>query len=217
MLPLRSKRRAPGVCNMLVLAVFVLASCAHSDNRRAARSVTQEEERVIHAAVSQLPNESTIKPYVIASELFVPPAMFDPNYDTFEQRLLQSAKRKSPAVLSAVKDFLEKNQPTRSVSMDIGKHQDVWWIKSEELNRLFSTAPHGDRMEWFQSEIKYGTTPRYFRVSRPGMDQSKTTAIIYVGVHYPVGPAYGELHVLRWASKQWIVEHDEQIGPTWAF
>ena len=214
---LSSKAPGPDVGYVLILAMVVLTSCAHQVKKPTAGSVTEEEERIIHAVVAQLPNESTNKPYVIASELFLPAVMVDPAYEDFGQNLRQAAKLHSPPTLSAVEDFLEKNQANRRVSVESRTQSDVCWVQTAELNRLLSTNPKDGRMEWIRWQDKYGNTPRYFRVCRPGMDQSNTTAIIYVGVHYPVGPAYGELHILRRTSKQWKVEHNERIGPTWAF
>ena len=203
---------------ILLPILLTLTSCMRPDQRtHVATLLTEDEESLIHAVLSQLPHESAIKPYVTVSDLTLPPVMFDPSYDVFSQDLRRNTKNKGPSIGGAAEDFLKKNRPTTSAPVGTVAHADISWATVSELKSLLSTEASKGGMKWLRLKEKLGDVPRFFRVSRPGIDQSKETGIIYVGVHYPAGPSSGRLYVLRKRSNSWIIDAKQHVGPEWAF
>jgi hypothetical protein len=132
-------------------------------------------------------------------------------YEEFARRLREDAKAQSPQLAEAVDDFIAKDAdgsefifprrpPKRLVVLTAAEERDI-------------TSAGKIDIHWALLQ-KFGT-PALIQISRPGFDQKRNTAIIYVSESSGPMSGAGSFEVLTKVRGRWKIDKNQLIGPMW--
>ena len=191
-------------------ALFVFVFCAVIACARAdAMPLSNDEQEVMEAAVRESKNVLSGPKRILSAV----PAHGEEKakYEEFARGLREDAKAQSAQLAEAVDDFIAKDAdesefifprrlPKRLVLLTAAEERDI-------------TSAGKIDIHWALLQ-KFGT-PALIQISRPGFDQKRTTAIIYVGESSGTMSGGGSFHVLTKIRGRWQIDKNQLIGPMW--
>ena len=130
------------------------------------------------------------------------------NYQEFIDLLLKQASTQVPAEM--IRDFGEKNRGSSPAWPELTNHLLATLITNDEHDEFFK----GPGDAWDRFYAKYPDAYGIIGVSRVGLNQDKTVALVYIEEARSMFFAHGRFHVLKKHGDMWV-ELPINFGVIW--